>query len=223
MDFTTDLFKLSSRLFLFLVSFRRKVRKGFRVEEPETRKQLEEIFDEQERAARLDPRLDSLYEKARYPLVILADEVLLHSDWDQAPQWEQNLLEEKYFGTNIGGDKIFALASELRPDEVELASILYTAISLGVAGRYREKPEKLAEVKTRLYRQMSEYLAETGGRVTPDAYQVVAREARRLSPAVTLGRILIVAVGVLFFYVVISRVTWSAVVGKVDEVVMKIK
>lgn len=219
MDYTTELFNLSSRLFLFLVSFRRKVRKGFRVEEPEARAQLEEIFEEQEREARRDPRLDALYEKARYPLVILADEVLLHSDWEFAPDWERNLLEEKFFGTNIGGDKIFQLAAELRQDEVELASLLYTALSLGVSGRYRENPQKLAEVKSRLYRQMSEYLADVQSKITPDAYHVVARTARRLSPAVTLGRILIVALGVVVLYWVVTRLLWGQAVGDIRKAV----
>ena len=49
--------------------------------------------------SRKDPRLDALYQKAKYPLVILADEIILNSDWQHSTIWEQNLLEQKYFNT----------------------------------------------------------------------------------------------------------------------------
>ena len=61
---TTDLFRVSSRLFLFLSSFRQKIRRGIRLEPDAVAADLEEIFDEQARAVRGDPRLDALYEKA---------------------------------------------------------------------------------------------------------------------------------------------------------------
>ena len=121
---TTDLFRLCSRLFLFLSSFRQKIRRGVRLEPDAVAADLEEIFNEQARAARSDPRLDALYEKARYPLVVVADEILLHSGWDHSAEWEQHIFEEKYFKTNIGGDQFFSIAKELRPDDVEIAAIL---------------------------------------------------------------------------------------------------
>src|SRR4029079_7902973 len=154
-DYTTELFRLASPLFLFLVSFRRKVQKGYPVSEAMVQGDLEELFAKMDRKVRNDPRLEALYEKAKYPLVVLADEILLSSGWEHADSWQRDhLLEERYFKTNIGGDKIFQLASELRYEEVEMASILFTAISLGVRGTFHRKPEKLAEVRTKLYRQM---------------------------------------------------------------------
>ena len=85
---TTDLFRVCSRLFLFLSSFRQKVRRNVRLEPDAVAADLQEIFDDQARAVRGDPRLDALYEKARYPLVVLVDEILLHSGWDHSAQWE---------------------------------------------------------------------------------------------------------------------------------------
>jgi type IV/VI secretion system ImpK/VasF family protein len=218
-EYATELFELCSPLFLYLVSFRRKVRKGYQVGADMVRDDLERLFMEAERTARSDPRLEVLYEKAKYPLVVLADEVLLHSEWEHTGAWEKSLLEEKYFQTNIGGDKIFQIASELRYDELELASILFTAISLGVRGSYYRKPEKLAEVKSKLYRQLSEYLAGVHKELSPDAYRVDERPARRLSPAVTLGRIAIVGVGVVALYWVLTFILWSQAVSDLRALV----
>jgi type IV/VI secretion system ImpK/VasF family protein len=222
-DYTTQLFRLATPLFLYLVSFRRKVQKGFQVSEGMVESDLAEIFGRMEREARTDPRLDSLYDKAKYPLVVLADEVLLSCDWEHAASWQKDhLLEEKYFKSNIGGDKIFNIASELRYEDVEMAAMLFTCITLGVRGTYHRKPEKLAEIKSKLYRQMSEYLADVRTQITPDAYRVDTRKSRRISPAVTLARIVIGGALVVFLYVIITQGVWFTLVSDLRELVGKL-
>jgi type IV/VI secretion system ImpK/VasF family protein len=209
-DYTTEMFRLTAGLFLFLTSFRRKVRKGVRVELTEASSRLDEIFAAQAREVRQDPKLEALYEKVRYPLVVLSDEILLHSGWDQATEWENRLLEEKVFGSNIGGEKYFSMANELRPEETELAAILYTGIALGFGGKYRERPEKLADVRQRLYRMNAEYIATFGDKITPAAYHVDPTPARKLSPLINLYRVLIVAFGILVLYYILAFALWSS-------------
>jgi len=218
-DSTTDLFQVSSRLFLFLSSFRQKLRRGIRLDPDTVATDLEEIFQEQARAVRSDARLEALYEKARYPLVVLADEILLHSGWEHSAAWEQRIFEEKYFRTNIGGDQLFAIAKELRPDDVELAAIIFAGLALGFRGKYRERPEKAVEVRKRVYRILSEYLADVGDKITPEAYHVTASPARRLSPAVTLGRVAIVGVGLLVLYYGITWLMWAKSVDELKSAV----
>lgn len=217
LDYRTELFRLASPLFLFLVSFRRKVRKGYHVAEPEVRAELEKIITDMEMRSRRDPRLDVLYQKAKYPLVILADEILLNSDWKASEDWEKNLLEQKHFNTNIGGDKVFQIAEEIMHDEVELAVILYTAISLGVKGRYHRQPEKLQEVRSKLYRQMGEYLGDVQNVITPDAYHVTPKTAHRLDLGIALANVGI-ACGVLFIsYLLANWAIWRTVVATLRE------
>jgi type IV/VI secretion system ImpK/VasF family protein len=213
-DATTEMFRVAAPLLLFLTSFRRKVRKGVRIELFDAQARLEEILAEQARQARQDPRLEALYEKVRYPLVVLADEILLHSGWEYAGQWEGQILEEKLFGTNIGGEKYFTIASELRPDDVSLAAILHTGLALGFGGKYRERPEKLSDVRKRLYRQSAEYFANLGDKITPAAYHVDAQPQRRLSPLINLYRVLIVAFGLLMLYYLVAFLLWR---GSMDE------
>ncbi len=218
-DYRTELFRLASPLFLYLVSFRRKVKRGFHVDESEARQELERIFTDMDMRARRDPRLDALYEKARYPLVILADEVLLNSGWDNAASWEKDVLEERYFNTNIGGDKLFHIADELRHDEVELAVILYTAVCLGVKGRYHRQPEKLEEMRSRLYRQLGEYLGDVQNVLTPDAYHVSPKPAQRLSVGVAMTRVAIAAVVLLVSYWIANWAIWTSAVADLREIV----
>lgn len=208
-DYTTEIFRLTAPLFLFLTSFRRKVRKGVKIELSEAAARLDETFAAVARDARQDPKLEALYEKARYPLVVLSDEILLHSGWEHADEWENHLLEEKLFGSNIGGEKYFSLANELRPEETELAAILYTGIALGFGGKYRERPEKLADVRQRLYRMNAEYIATFGDKITPAAYHVDPTPSRKLSPLINLYRVLIVAGGILVLYYILAFALWS--------------
>lgn len=222
-DPTTELFRLVSKLLLFLTSFRRKVRKGLRVELFEVSARLEEILADQARQARQDPRTEALYEKVRYPLVVLTDEILIHSGWEYAAQWEGQLLEEKTFGTNIGGEKYFTMAAELRPDDVAIAAILFTGITLGFGGKYRERPEKLSEVRKRLYRQCAEYFANLGDKLTPAAYHVDAQPQRRLSPLINLYRVLIVAFGLLLLYYTVAFFLWRGSMEELREAAKAMK
>lgn len=215
MDYTTELFKVASREFLFLSAFRQKVRKGVRVDLEDAAADLEEIFREQASAVRQDPRLQALYDQARYPLVVLADEILIHSGWEYARDWQDRLFEEKYFRSNIGGDQYFAIAKELRPEDVELGCVVYAGLALGFRGKYRERPEKLAEVRKNTYRLLSEYLASQSDKITPEAYTVLASAGKRLNPVVTLGRVAIISLGVLVMYYLLTFLLWGSLMGDI--------
>jgi type IV/VI secretion system ImpK/VasF family protein len=217
-DETAELFRITSRLFLFLTAFRRRVRKGLRVELRDVSDRLDEIFAEMARDAREEPRLEALYERARYPLVVLADEVLLHSGWEYVTQWERQLLEEKVFGTNIGGEKFFTIAKELDPSrDAPLAAILSAAIALGFGGKYRERPEKLEEARKRLYLMSAPWVASLGEKLTPDAYNVLPQPAKKLSPLINLYRVAIVAFGVLVLYYLLAFVLWGGAMGELRQ------
>lgn len=217
MDYTTELFKLASREFLFLSAFRQKVRKGVRVDIDDAASDLEEIFRDQASQARTDAKLEALYERARYPLVVLADEILLHTGWEFAAQWQDRIFEEKYFRSNVGGDQYFAIAKELRPEDVELAAIVFAGLALGFRGKYRERAEKLSEVRKSVYRLLSEYLASTGDKITPEAYHVQPGPPRRINPAVTLAKVAIAGGGALVLYYVVTILLWSTLVSDIRD------
>ncbi len=220
-DYTTKLFFLASDLFLYLVSFRRKVRKGYAVHVDMVDNDLREIFEAMEREMRNDMRLEALYNEAKYPLVVLTDEVLLGSDWENASAWQtEYLLEMRIFQTNIGGDEIFRIASELKDNQVELASILFTALSLG---NYYSKRELLPEVKSKLYRQLQEYLVSVKpDRLTPDAYQVVKKDSVRFTPAITGARVALLAFGLVGLYWGAARLSWNHLLTDLRQLVEQV-
>lgn len=211
------LFELTSNLFLFLVTFRRKVRKGIFVDPSDVTRQLEMTFAEQQADARSDPRLDALYEKAKYPLVALADEVILTCDWEHAAEWEAQTLEERYFGTRIAGDEFFARIDQLREDEEELAQIYYTCLCLGFTGRYREDAPELRTLRSRLYRQIPAYMASREEKLCPNAYHVSEGTRGGLTPLINLARVAIVCVVLIVVYLIVNQVAWERVTTVVTK------
>ena len=157
-DYTTQLFRLATPLFLFLVSFRRKVQQGL----PGQR-------DDGGERARGDLRAHG----ARGALTTRASTRCTRrpstrwSCWPtrcccpasgSTPQaWQSDhLLEEKYFQTQHRRrqdlpDRLRA-ALRGRGDGGRSCS---PPSRLGVRGTYHRKPEKLAEIKAKLYRQLA--------------------------------------------------------------------
>ena len=213
MDYTTELFRVASKEFLFISAFRQKVRKGIRMNIEDVAADLEEIFRDQATQARTDPRLEAWYDKARYPLVVLADEILIHSGWEFSQEWEGRILEAKYFRTNIGGDQFFDLVRNIGADDTPLAAILFAGMALGFKGRYRERPERLVDIRKNLYRVLSEYISTVGDRLTPEAYNFQAGPPKRISPAVTLARVAIIGIGGLLLYYILTFAIWSSLVS----------
>lgn len=186
-----------ANLFLFLVTFRRRVRHGIMPEVDEVRGQLKNIFDEQARAVSEDPRLEQAYQKIHYALVVLADEILINSNWSYAGAWEDELLEWDYFKTRIAGEEFFTKLEEEGEKDERLTEIYYIAMCLGFEGKYKGQPDKLIEMKRRLYRMLPGRFSDQEDRITPDAYFVGEGAKDVYRPMVNLGRIALVCVTLL--------------------------
>ena len=189
--------EVASDLFLFLVTFRRQVRKGLTPDPGQVRQQLLDILEEQQRRARDDANLEKLYEKARYPLVVTADEILINSNWTYSAQWEDEILEYDYYKTRIAGEQFFSMIEDLGDAEEELAEVFYICLCLGFVGRYKNDAEELRRLKRRLYRMVPGRIRDDEKRLTPDAYYVAEGTTDIIKPLVNLGRILIIC-GTIF-------------------------
>lgn len=101
---------------------------------------------------------ESIYREAQYIMVVFADEVFLNLlQWGGYTFWCNHLLEQRIFGTHIGGeaffknlDRFLALNEPIRRD---LGFVYLNALGLGFRGRYRgfNDQGKIAEYKNRLY------------------------------------------------------------------------
>lgn len=85
-----------------------------------------------------------------YLMAAMADEVFLNIEWDGKHRWEENMLETKFFGSQIAGDKIFdrinQLVSKADHLETEEAEIYLSMLLLGFKGKFRGSDEEAAEI-----------------------------------------------------------------------------
>ncbi len=217
MDYALELFRVAAKEFLFLSAFRQKIRKGIRVDIEDVFVDLEDIFREQARTARADPKLEGWYERARFPLVWLADEIIINSGWEHSQTWVHRSFQLKYFGNNVGGDEFFTMAQSLRPEDTPLASIIFAGLALGFKGRFRDWPDKLAEIRKNVYRLLAEYVSQAENKITPEAYNVQKTGIKRIAPAITLARVGIVSVTLLLVYWISTALLWRGLITELKE------
>ncbi len=222
------LYELASQLFLFLVSFRHKIRKGVPVSISEVRSRLDRIFDDQKSIAYQDVRLENLYNRVKYPLTALVDEIILTSQWEHAQQWAGELLEKKFFNTSIAGSEFFRLIEELlesnfpHKDDIEVGQIFYICLSLGFKGKYNEDAPEIRSLQIRLYRHLPESIpsGETG--LTPEAYHVVPSMGKKMQPVTNLARAAIICIGFCILYFIVNQCLWNNTIEDVRKEVKEI-
>ena len=85
-----------------------------------------------------------------YAMTAIADEVFLNMNWNGKRYWEENMLESKFFGSQIAGDEIFNridnVISEKEPLGTEKAEIYLDMLSLGFKGKFRGIDEESTEI-----------------------------------------------------------------------------
>lgn len=198
-----------SDLFLYLVIFRRQVRKGMTPEMAVVRRQLLDIFEEQKQMVSGDANLEKLYERVKYVLVVLADEILINSNWAYSSAWEDEILEWEFFKTRIAGEEFFNLLESEGEKDEELAEIYYTALSLGFVGQYADSPTRIFDLKRRLYRMLPGRFSDQDTRITPDAYYVAEGAGDPYKSLINLGRIALVCatilIGMLIIYPIVKN------------------
>jgi type VI secretion system protein ImpK len=85
-----------------------------------------------------------------YVMAALADETFLSMEWAGKKYWEENMLEQLYFGSQIAGEEIFnrinRLVVEKKSVAVEMAEIYLRVLSLGFKGKYRGLDDEQMEI-----------------------------------------------------------------------------
>ena len=95
--------------------------------------------------------------QARYLKAVLADEILLNSDWAGREHWRHELLEAKLFKSSHAGEQVFfqidQLLSAREPSQRPLAKLYLYVISLGFKGQFRGDADlsKLASYRNDLF------------------------------------------------------------------------
>jgi type IV/VI secretion system ImpK/VasF family protein len=201
-----NLFDITIDLFAYLMAFRIRVKGGIKTTLEDVQKDLLQIFREQEMKVRQNPAITSAYDQVRYPLVVFADEVILNSNWEYAQEWEQELLEKRFFETEVGGDRFFELCEEPAVTNPDVASIFYTCLLMGFRGRYEPESEQLRLLKHNIQEKCPHPGKEQQELLCPDAYNVRERKGQKLPSILRWRQIAILLIVLLGILVILDRV-----------------
>ena len=138
--------------------------------------------------------------EARYAVVAFLDEMILQSGWDQKNQWASQLLQYKYFQTQIAGEELFHHLTTLRrkfPVNTDLLEVFHACLMLGFEGKYKlEGRERLQDLKHDLFREIQ----GLRGEIPPLSPKAERHEAMRdVAPEIPVWIVVACSLAVVFF------------------------
>lgn len=210
-------------VFLFLTTFRRNSATSTLGIEALHATLAREIDTLRERCEK-ERRLHASFERALYPLVATADQVVLSSSWPQRSGWSMRLLEMSYFQTAEGGKKFYRIVDEVLrdpgDDAAELGEFLFTCMALGFQGELLGEHKELERRRLQLF-EKARLAGRIGDQIAPEAYGRNAAKSLAKLPTVGVLRLAVVAAAaVLFAWLVGTVVTqWenAETVEAIDE------
>jgi type VI secretion system protein ImpK len=153
---------------------------------------------------------------ARYLKAVLADEILLNTEWAGRERWTAYLLESTLFRTNVAGDLVFRrieqLLSEREPSRRNIARLYLFSLAMGFQGRFRDTDAagRLRSYREELYEFVYQRRADLGGRdrvLVPAAYaNTLSHVAPRKLPTVSRWAVVFMLAAVSLL--AISEVLW---------------
>ena len=85
-----------------------------------------------------------------YLMAAMADEIFLNMDWEGKNFWQSNILERKFFESQVAGEFVFrkidALLQQRETFSLERAEIYLKALAMGFKGKFRDVNEETAKI-----------------------------------------------------------------------------
>ncbi len=205
---------VTKELFDYLIAFRRKVSQASAPNLEVVRHDLELLFYTMDEKIAGNPKLSAEYQQVKYPLAVLADEVVLTSAWAHAKRWEQCLLEKKYFSSNIGGNQFFRLLTKVDQMSSGVITIFFYCLALGFRGGFAPNDPSLLRLKGRLFTRIMPSSKGDGEVMFPDTYRMDKSGTGRLPKLWKWRHLIISGILLLITLLFIQRViVWPLIMG----------
>jgi type IV/VI secretion system ImpK/VasF family protein len=219
----SSLIEACSPFFLYLTTFRRNAASSEQ-DVQSLRAALNHELDKVHARCEGNLALETLYEKARYPLVVAADQVVLTSPWAHRAGWSMQLFESQLFGSLQGGKKFFEIMDQVLADPtedgVQMAEMLFHCMAIGFQGELRGNKEELTRRRRQLF-EKARLPDKVGDSLAPDAYGRNSAKSTLVLPTVGILRFVAVAIAVIVFTLLlgnaITHLTNDKLITQIDE------
>ncbi|GEM_PF-1449930 len=188
------------------------------------------IIEKQEYSAQsLSKDYRRVFEKARYVMAILADEIFLNHDWEGASAWNYNLVESQLYRTRIAGqiffEEIEKLLERQDQDNLELAQIYLLALSVGFEGKFRkyDPNSRISYYKQSLFTYVFKRDFSTHNEVESLFPRVEALTDSKVRMFPALLRWILIGIGVIVFTMIVQHIIWSTLTSDLRDTITKIE
>jgi len=206
-----ELRDITNDLFLFVATFRERIERGQKPPLAQLSREVKNIFINMDTRARSEAVLSARYDKLRYGLAALVDEIVVSSDWADASNWP--VLELEFYNSNIAGNYVYELIASLTPADPDLVEGYFFILAMGFRGQYAFEEAKWAETLQRLYVQIPGKAFKSDLKLAPEAYRVIKRQSQKLDPLFSLVRSIMIFVISLIVIFVFYQVVWSSLLS----------
>lgn len=166
-----------------------------------------------------------------YAMVALLDEVFLSFKWHGQNQWRNNLMEKRFFHTQVAGELFFKKVEDLihenHSTKVDLAAIYLMIIALGFRGKYRGEDDdgQLNWYREQLYILVNKHpsnLFQPGReQLIEESYDhTISIASVKALP--NLKNWVIAFSSVVIIYMIVSSFLWYGVVSDLDDIIGQI-
>lgn len=211
---TLALGDVCSRTFLYLTTFRQQCASGS-LGLNEALNALRAVWREEELAAQTSPDVHALYRKARYLLVVCADELIRLSEWAEAARWPSQ--ESAEFGTTEGGDRFFQLMEDPAYHHPALREVFFQCLALGFQGQHLGDRAVLRDMRRSLRLGLEDVPRDRAEYLVPDAYKETQGEDYTSLPVASTVRLVLVLLGVVMTLGVLARVSYGKSVKSLKD------
>jgi len=175
--------------------------------------------------------VQTLYEEIKFAMVVLVDEIFLNIDWAAHSYWENNLLEQRIYGTHSGGQiffqKIENVLQQQNPIWIDVARVYLAVLGLGFRGKYISDTDsnQLNRYAARLYafinNKSPDAVESEIMNITPEATQETLSGLRAKDlPDTRNWYIAFTVIGLL--YLMISYLIWHYSVSPISDLVDRV-
>lgn len=166
-----------------------------------------------------------------YAMAAIGDEVFLGFEWPGKQYWEDNTLEQKFFGTLEAGEKIFSAITETLNTKEVLSTIkaeLYLKIlAIGFKGKYRDTDDENNSI-TYYKNSLFDFIERHDKSIFLIAYRMFQKEYTYTLPTITRKLLPDASVVNYFFalflfcFLIVGSIVWVIETKAINQLIAEI-
>ncbi len=232
----SPLIDISSQVFLFVASFKRKAARGTPLAAEQLHDEIQQLLRELGQTAQHDPALAQVWEQAKRALVYLVDEVMTTAEWEGRNWWDSHVLEQCVLNNAQKMRGIFffdeldkakkqlqaaADGSISRVHSVDLLTVFYCCLKFGFEGKFVGQTQELERQAQEIAALLPASAKSRPGPYFPAAYEHTVEVPPSYHNVMRLASLLAIVVGLAVVFIGFREVLWDELLDQLNDAAVR--